>query len=233
MVLYLHHEPYSPAICTCLILLTPLSPDRNRRTCLTTQCILPSSGLKQNTRVILLWLIQSHSITGILCDCDMCCRSIEERWCLWWESRAIPMTEMQWWLPMCMAVRWGTSRKSWQPQWHTLWTTTWPGWKGNVVSSLFLSNLLSMLLILIATDLVCVWSLNRVVPFGNTNKFTMPVILTFWGKEENREAVNNQMTRYGFRLGTDLKGFFVFLQCMHDIYGSHLFIHYLMFFVNT
>ncbi|KAK9979436.1 hypothetical protein ABG768_012867 [Culter alburnus] len=45
-----------------------------------------------------------------------------------------------------------------------------------------------------------------VVPFGNTNKFTMPVILTFWGKEENREAVNNQMTRYGFRLGTDLKG---------------------------
>ncbi|XP_048018521.1 LOW QUALITY PROTEIN: helicase-like transcription factor [Megalobrama amblycephala] len=45
-----------------------------------------------------------------------------------------------------------------------------------------------------------------VVPFGNTNKFTMPVILTFWGKEENRQAVNNQMTRYGFRLGTDLKG---------------------------
>lgn len=45
-----------------------------------------------------------------------------------------------------------------------------------------------------------------VVPFGNTNKFTMPVILTFWGKEENREAVHNQMTRYGFRLGTVFKG---------------------------
>ncbi|XDV27276.1 hypothetical protein PO909_030836, partial [Leuciscus waleckii] len=45
-----------------------------------------------------------------------------------------------------------------------------------------------------------------VVPFGNTNKFTMPVILTFWGKEEKREAVHNLMIRYGFRLGSDLKG---------------------------
>ncbi|XP_056091436.1 helicase-like transcription factor [Rhinichthys klamathensis goyatoka] len=45
-----------------------------------------------------------------------------------------------------------------------------------------------------------------VVPFGKTNTFTMPVNLTFWGKEEKREAVHNQMRRYGFRLGSDLKG---------------------------
>lgn len=45
-----------------------------------------------------------------------------------------------------------------------------------------------------------------VVPYGETNKFSMPVYLTFWGKEENREAVHNQMRRHGYRLGTDLKG---------------------------
>ncbi|KAG1969627.1 helicase-like transcription factor [Pimephales promelas] len=45
-----------------------------------------------------------------------------------------------------------------------------------------------------------------VVPFGKTNTYTMPVNLTFWGKEEQREAVHNQMRRYGFRLGSDLKG---------------------------
>ncbi|XP_050983555.1 helicase-like transcription factor [Labeo rohita] len=45
-----------------------------------------------------------------------------------------------------------------------------------------------------------------VVPYGETNKFSMPVNLTFWGKEENREAVHNQMRRHGFRLGTEIKG---------------------------
>ncbi|KAK2901000.1 hypothetical protein Q8A67_009115 [Cirrhinus molitorella] len=45
-----------------------------------------------------------------------------------------------------------------------------------------------------------------VVPYGETNKFSMPVNLTFWGKEENREAVHNQMRRHGFRLGTEFKG---------------------------
>lgn len=45
-----------------------------------------------------------------------------------------------------------------------------------------------------------------IVPYGETNKFSMPVNLTFWGKEENREAVHNQIRRHGFKLGTDFKG---------------------------
>ncbi|XP_056599172.1 helicase-like transcription factor isoform X3 [Triplophysa dalaica] len=45
-----------------------------------------------------------------------------------------------------------------------------------------------------------------IVPYGETNKFSMPVNLSFLGKEENREAVHNHMRRHGFRLGTDLKG---------------------------
>uniref|UniRef100_A0A8C1SMX8 Helicase-like transcription factor n=1 Tax=Cyprinus carpio TaxID=7962 RepID=A0A8C1SMX8_CYPCA len=45
-----------------------------------------------------------------------------------------------------------------------------------------------------------------VVPYGETNKFSMPVNLTFWSKEENRDAVNNQMRRHGFKLGTEFKG---------------------------
>ncbi|XP_051556684.1 helicase-like transcription factor [Myxocyprinus asiaticus] len=45
-----------------------------------------------------------------------------------------------------------------------------------------------------------------VVPYGEKNKFTMPVNLTFWGNEENREAVHNHMRCHGFRLGTDFKG---------------------------
>uniref|UniRef100_A0A8C2PN79 Helicase-like transcription factor n=1 Tax=Cyprinus carpio TaxID=7962 RepID=A0A8C2PN79_CYPCA len=40
-----------------------------------------------------------------------------------------------------------------------------------------------------------------VVPYGEKNTFSMPVNLTFWGKEENREAVHNQMRCHGFRLG--------------------------------
>uniref|UniRef100_A0A671P611 Helicase-like transcription factor n=1 Tax=Sinocyclocheilus anshuiensis TaxID=1608454 RepID=A0A671P611_9TELE len=45
-----------------------------------------------------------------------------------------------------------------------------------------------------------------VVPYGETNKFSMPVNLTFWGKEENRDAVHNQIRRHGFKLGTEFKG---------------------------
>uniref|UniRef100_A0A8C2HZ71 Helicase-like transcription factor n=1 Tax=Cyprinus carpio TaxID=7962 RepID=A0A8C2HZ71_CYPCA len=45
-----------------------------------------------------------------------------------------------------------------------------------------------------------------VVPYGEKNTFSMPVNLTFWGKEENREAVHNQMRCHGFRLGTEFKG---------------------------
>ncbi|KAJ1088340.1 hypothetical protein NDU88_001497 [Pleurodeles waltl] len=42
-----------------------------------------------------------------------------------------------------------------------------------------------------------------VVPYGATNAFTMPVQLSFWGKEENKEAVLDHLKRYGFRLGPD------------------------------
>lgn len=34
----------------------------------------------------------------------------------------------------------------------------------------------------------------------------MPVILTFWGKEENREAVHSCMKRHGFKLNSSMKG---------------------------
>ncbi|XP_009296828.1 helicase-like transcription factor isoform X2 [Danio rerio] len=43
-----------------------------------------------------------------------------------------------------------------------------------------------------------------IVPYGEKNKFSMPVILTFWGKEENREVVNNLMIGFGFNL--DFRG---------------------------
>uniref|UniRef100_A0AAR2L862 Helicase-like transcription factor n=1 Tax=Pygocentrus nattereri TaxID=42514 RepID=A0AAR2L862_PYGNA len=45
-----------------------------------------------------------------------------------------------------------------------------------------------------------------VVPFGQNYKFSMPVELTFWGKEENREAVHSQMKRHGYKLGSSAKG---------------------------
>ncbi|KAM9842904.1 helicase-like transcription factor [Aulostomus maculatus] len=39
-----------------------------------------------------------------------------------------------------------------------------------------------------------------VVHSGTKNKFTMPVILSFWGKEEKRNAVSERMLRHGFKL---------------------------------
>ncbi|XP_074547620.1 helicase-like transcription factor isoform X2 [Halichoeres trimaculatus] len=39
-----------------------------------------------------------------------------------------------------------------------------------------------------------------VVPSGTNNSFTMPVMLSFWGKEENKNAVTESMTRRGFKL---------------------------------
>ncbi|KAL6471721.1 hypothetical protein MHYP_G00203710 [Metynnis hypsauchen] len=45
-----------------------------------------------------------------------------------------------------------------------------------------------------------------VVPFGQNNKFSMPVELTFWGKEENREAVHSQMKRHGYKFSSSAKG---------------------------
>ncbi|CDQ63751.1 unnamed protein product [Oncorhynchus mykiss] len=39
-----------------------------------------------------------------------------------------------------------------------------------------------------------------VVPFGVTNQFTMSVVLSFWGREENRDAVLRQITSHSFKL---------------------------------
>uniref|UniRef100_A0A8C7DFR4 Helicase like transcription factor n=1 Tax=Oncorhynchus kisutch TaxID=8019 RepID=A0A8C7DFR4_ONCKI len=39
-----------------------------------------------------------------------------------------------------------------------------------------------------------------VVPFGVTNQFTMSVVLSFWGREENRDAVVRQITSRSFKL---------------------------------
>ncbi|XP_065496614.1 helicase-like transcription factor isoform X2 [Caloenas nicobarica] len=45
-----------------------------------------------------------------------------------------------------------------------------------------------------------------VVPYGAKNVFTMPVQMSFWGKEENKEAVLDQLKRHGFKLAPPLKG---------------------------
>lgn len=42
----------------------------------------------------------------------------------------------------------------------------------------------------------------RVVHSGTKNKFTMPVMLAFWGKEENKNAVIESMARCGYKLNT-------------------------------
>lgn len=54
---------------------------------------------------------------------------------------------------------------------------------------------------------------NRVVPFGANNAFTMPLHMTFWGKEENREMVLDQLKKHGFKLGSTLKGKFDTVRC--------------------
>ncbi|XP_068262161.1 helicase-like transcription factor isoform X2 [Nyctibius grandis] len=44
-----------------------------------------------------------------------------------------------------------------------------------------------------------------VVPYGAKNAFTMPVQMSFWGREENKEAVLGQLKRHGFKLAPPLK----------------------------
>ncbi|KAJ7984881.1 hypothetical protein DPEC_G00359370 [Dallia pectoralis] len=44
--------------------------------------------------------------------------------------------------------------------------------------------------------------MEGVVPFGVTNAFTMPVMLSFWGTEGNRHAVVRQLAASGFTLQT-------------------------------
>ncbi|XP_060690517.1 helicase-like transcription factor isoform X1 [Hemiscyllium ocellatum] len=45
-----------------------------------------------------------------------------------------------------------------------------------------------------------------VVPYGANNVFTMPVQLSFWGREENRDAVLERLKRHGFKLAPPTKG---------------------------
>ncbi|KAM6414608.1 helicase-like transcription factor isoform 2-T2 [Rhynochetos jubatus] len=45
-----------------------------------------------------------------------------------------------------------------------------------------------------------------VVPYGAKNPFTMPVQMSFWGREENREAVLEQLQSHGFKLAPPQKG---------------------------
>uniref|UniRef100_A0A671P3Y2 Helicase-like transcription factor n=1 Tax=Sinocyclocheilus anshuiensis TaxID=1608454 RepID=A0A671P3Y2_9TELE len=59
-----------------------------------------------------------------------------------------------------------------------------------------------------------------VVPYGETNKFSMPVNLTFWGKEENRDAVHNQIRRHGFKLGTEFKGSLICLFALKNAFDK-------------
>ncbi|NXK50835.1 HLTF factor, partial [Chauna torquata] len=44
-----------------------------------------------------------------------------------------------------------------------------------------------------------------VVPYGAKNTFTMPVQMSFWGREENKEAVLDQLKMHGFKLAPPLK----------------------------
>ncbi|NXK07579.1 HLTF factor, partial [Herpetotheres cachinnans] len=44
-----------------------------------------------------------------------------------------------------------------------------------------------------------------VVPYGAKNAFTMPVQMSFWGREENKETVLNQLKRHGFKLALPLQ----------------------------
>lgn len=49
----------------------------------------------------------------------------------------------------------------------------------------------------------CLFScLIRVVYSGTKNKFNMPVMLSFWGREENKSAVLESMARHGYKLNT-------------------------------
>ncbi|XP_075807202.1 helicase-like transcription factor isoform X3 [Microtus pennsylvanicus] len=63
-------------------------------------------------------------------------------------------------------------------------------------------NLAAALAFLMDNKLVQV---EGVVPFGANNAFTMPLHMTFWGKEENREVVLDQLKKHGFKLGSTLK----------------------------
>lgn len=53
------------------------------------------------------------------------------------------------------------------------------------------------------TDFMCVslsCSCVRVVHSGTNNTYTMPVMLSFWGKEENKSTVMEKLAQRGFKL---------------------------------
>ncbi|NXV29060.1 HLTF factor, partial [Rissa tridactyla] len=47
--------------------------------------------------------------------------------------------------------------------------------------------------------------IEGVVPYGAKNTFTMPVQMSFWGRDENKEAVLDHLKRHGFKLAPPLK----------------------------
>lgn len=49
-------------------------------------------------------------------------------------------------------------------------------------------------------------SFIRVVHSGTQKTFNMPVMLFFWGKENNKTAVTDLMARHGFKLNTGGSG---------------------------
>jgi len=55
-----------------------------------------------------------------------------------------------------------------------------------------------LLLLLLLLSRYCV----RVVHSGTKNSFTMPLMLSFWGKEENQQTVKDNMACRGFKLNT-------------------------------
>ncbi|NXV43014.1 HLTF factor, partial [Uria aalge] len=46
--------------------------------------------------------------------------------------------------------------------------------------------------------------IEGVVPYGAKNTFTMPVQMSFWGREENKEVVIDHLKRHGFKLAPPL-----------------------------
>ncbi|KYO33941.1 helicase-like transcription factor isoform X1 [Alligator mississippiensis] len=44
-----------------------------------------------------------------------------------------------------------------------------------------------------------------IVPYGAKNTFTMPVQMSFWGKEENKQAVLDRLKMHGFKMAPPLK----------------------------
>ncbi|NXG88177.1 HLTF factor, partial [Stercorarius parasiticus] len=47
--------------------------------------------------------------------------------------------------------------------------------------------------------------IEGVVPYGAKNTFNMPVQMSFWGREENKEVVLDHLKRHGFKLAPPLK----------------------------